>query len=441
MYGSSFGLLKKGDTVALEGLGLSCSVGDLLGSGSQGEVYEAGMEGQSLAIKWYYPSWSTSGHRQVLSKLISIGPPDPGFLWPFGLATQDGRRDFGYAMPLREERYRPLSDVVTFQVDPTLKVLAHTARNLAHKFLCLHANGLSYKDISLGNVFFDPCNGDVVICDNDNAGLDGEQTKGILGTPKFIAPEIVRGEVGASSFTDLHSLAVLLFYLLMAHHPLEGSREARFACLDAGAMASLYGSHPMFIFDPHNADNNPVPGMHDNVLALWPLYPRFLQELFTRAFTAGLADPQERVRETEWRAAMAQLADAVTHCPRCGAENYLDPGSPDDNLAGLTCWSCRAEFRRPLLLRMEHTTVAINHDTELLAHHTVRSRQYDYSSAMGRVVSHPSDPSLWGIQNLSGETWKASFPDGTTVGVAPHQSVLLRQGARLDFGSRDAWIR
>ena len=41
-----------------------------------------------------------------------------------------------------------------------------------------------------------------------------------------MAPEIVRGQAKASTETDLFSLAVLLFYMLFMHHPLEGAREA-----------------------------------------------------------------------------------------------------------------------------------------------------------------------------------------------------------------------
>ena len=89
-------------------------------------------------------------------------------------------------------------------------------------------------------------------------------------------------------------------------------------------MNKLYGTEPLFIFDPADAANRPVPGIHDNPLAYWPLYPQFLRDRFTRAFTAGLHDPHERVRESEWRAALMQLRDAILYCGQCGAENFYD---------------------------------------------------------------------------------------------------------------------
>ena len=68
--------------------------------------------------------------------------------------------------------------------------------------------------------------GEALICDNDNVTIDNSPTSEVLGTSHFMAPEIVRGEALPSTKTDLFSLAVLLFYMFMFHHPLEGKREA-----------------------------------------------------------------------------------------------------------------------------------------------------------------------------------------------------------------------
>ena len=67
----------------------------------------------------------------------------------------------------------------------------------------------------------DPGSMALLICDNDNVDVDGAPPTS-LGTPKFMAPEIVRGEASPTMDTDLHSLAVVLFYLLFLCHPLEG---------------------------------------------------------------------------------------------------------------------------------------------------------------------------------------------------------------------------
>ena len=85
----------------------------------------------------------------------------------------------------------------------------------------------------------------------------------------------------------------------MVRSKLRGIRPVEIKCFDLPAMNKLYGTDPLFIFDPANDANHPVPGLHDNLLAYWPIYPQFLHDRFTRAFTAGLHAPHERIRESE----------------------------------------------------------------------------------------------------------------------------------------------
>ena len=68
-----------------------------------------------------------------------------------------------------------------------------------------------------------------------------------MGTPTFMAPEIVRGEAYPSRNTDKYSLAVLLFYMMMLHHPLDGQREYKIKCMDIYAINKIYGTNPIFM--------------------------------------------------------------------------------------------------------------------------------------------------------------------------------------------------
>jgi DNA-binding helix-hairpin-helix protein with protein kinase domain len=424
--------------------GLPCRVEELLGSGSQGEVYRATLEGKAVALKWYLPAAATAAQRAALELLVKQGPPNDRFLWPIELAetgepaTVPG---FGYVMPLREARYRGIIDLMKRRVEPSFRALATAGLELAHSYLQLHARGLCYRDISFGNVFFDPESGEVLICDNDNVAVDGQASAGVLGTPRFMAPEVVRGEALPSTQTDLFSLAVLLFYLFMVHHPLEGAREAAIRCLDLPAMTQLYGTHPIFIFDPADDSNRPVPGYHDNALAFWPIYPQFLRDLFTRAFTEGLRDPQNgRVRESEWRAAMVQLRDALVYCTACGAENFYDADALRARGTPGSCWACGQGLRLPPRIRIGRSVVMLNHDAKLFPHHVDGQRLYDFSHPVATVSRHPRDPSIWGLTNTSAEKWVISSAVGTQE-VAPGRSVTLALGTRINFGKVEGEVR
>ncbi len=434
-------ILKEGQTVQTVTSRMACKAEKFLGGGGQGEVYRADLGGQKVALKWYFPAQATPEQRAALEVLIRKGPPSEKFLWPIELTESADVQGFGYIMPLRGPQYKSIVDLMKRQAEPTFRALATAGLELANSFLGLHAMGYCYRDISFGNVFFEPNTGEILICDNDNVAVDGATEGGVLGTPRFMAPEIVRSEARPSMQTDLYSLAVLLFYMLMVHHPLEGKRESSIKCLDLPAMNKLYGTDPLFIFDPNDDSNRPVEGFHDNALTFWPLYPFFVRDLFTKAFTVGLHDAQTRIRESEWRAAMVRMRDAITYCPQCGAENFYSAEKLKATGNPGVCWACNASLVLPPRIRIEDAIVMLNWDTKLYPHHVDTDQLYDFSAPIAEVNQHPTDPSIWGLRNLSKEKWVITTDDGAILDVEPGRNVRLAVGTKINFGKKEGEIR
>jgi len=434
-------LLSKGQEIKGTTSGAKYVVDDFLGGGGQGEVYRAKTGSSTVALKWYFREQATKEQKNALDRLVAKGPPNESFLWPIELVADAASDGFGYVMPLREAKYKGIIDLMKRRVEPTFFALATAGLNLADGFLQLHSKGLCYCDISFGNAFFDPLTGQILICDNDNVIVNGEKPP-ILGTPRFMAPEVVTGITVPSTQTDLYSLAVLMFYMFFVHHPLEGAQESAIKCLDLPAMNKLYGSNAIFIFDPDNDTNRPVPGLHDNPIAFWPLYPDFLKAMFVQSFTKGVRDPQGgRVRESEWRLAMVKLRDSIIPCQSCGAENFYDVEMVKKTGAISPCWSCQNAVQIPPRIRIEKQLIMLNADTKLYPHHVDDSRPYDFAKPIAAVVQNPKNPQQWGLKNLTDTKWVATIADGALRDIEPEKSVSLAIGTKINFGQKTGEIR
>ena len=416
------GALKNGSLLVSDS-GNRYKVIRLLGAGGQGEVYEVERGSQRAALKWYFPKMATLAQKRILEKLVAKGAPDEAFLWPEDMIAQGTGNSLGYVMKLRPAEYKGIVDMMKRRAEPSFKALCRASFNLTRGYQKLHSLGYSYRDISFGNVFFNPDNGNILICDNDNVSASGDDNSAVYGTPRFMAPEIVIGKAVPSRNTDLYSLSVLLFYMFMLHHPLEGKREADIKCMDIFAMTMLFGKNPLFIFDPNDDSNRPIKGYQDNAIIYWNVYPQFLRDLFTTAFTVGLSHPNRRITENQWLDALSNLLSLIVICPKCGAEVFNEM----DN-----CWACGSRVSALPIIKIERRQAALSPDSCLYSHHI--SGDYDLNSVVGRVVRNPNNPNILGICNETNNQWVYTKADGTQVPVAPGKSAAIGKGIKLDFG-------
>lgn len=404
----------------------------LLGSGGQGEVYRVNGLGRDWALKWYYPGQATQEQRDNIEKLIERGAPNSSFLWPIEFIANSRTYGFGYIMPLREDNFRSIVDLLKRRASPTFFSLLTAAFNLCDSFHELHAKGLCYQDISYGNVFFDEKTGKIAVCDNDNVVVNKHLNKSlVLGTQRFMAPEIVLRDATPSTETDQYSLAILLFYMLFISHPLDGKREQETHCFDAAAMRKLYGENPVFIFDPNDKSNRPDPIVHKNALIFWNIYPNSLKRLFTKVFTEGIRDTVNgRVSENVWQSKLLAARDSIFYCKHCNMENFFDPTRSDNP----RCWNCQSSLTLPPQLKMGSHIVMLNPNS-VLYKHQIGAAVYDIVNPIAQVVPHPQHPSVMGLRNLSSGSWALIKKDGILQEVEPQKAVTITDDIEIDFGS------
>jgi len=423
-------MLPEGATLRFSSTATPIRVIRCLGGGGQGQVFEVDFAAEPMAMKWYFPSCLQRDPdlRQRLRACISATQPSEGFLWPILVLDPDPDSQqrfgipfgsFGYMMKLRPARYQPAVAHTGGQIEIGLQPLLRACFQLAESFHALHSRGLCYKDISLGNLFLDPLNGDILICDNDNVDINGSDLGSVRGTSGFMAPEVLLGRSRPGTSSDLFSLAVLIFRLLTRHDPFLGRLELQIRCLDEPARRRLYGEDPVFIFAADDERNRPDPIAHPAPLLTWSIYPAHLQELFRQSLGAGARDPARRAYTGQWLKALSRCLDQRSLCPHCGQEVFPEPGQPG------RCWDCGGELPLQARLLTPAAAVQAQPGNELHGHHFDPLAAERLDQPLARIERHPHRAELLGLKNLSPHSWSAELSGGELLPLPPGRSCSL----------------
>lgn len=191
------------------------------------------------------------------------------------------------------------------------------AVNMARIAWQLHGYGLCHSDFSSDNFLANVAQQHVVLIDLDSLVVPGVLPPEMLGTGDYMAPEIVVSRAAVphnpntakpSIYTDLHSLAVLIYELLLMRHPLRGPKQHDLDSERDELMA--LGEKALYVEDPDDRSNRPA----DPFYGAWLLGDE-VEGLMRRAFTVGLRTPARRPQAAEWGDALGRLADQTIPCP------------------------------------------------------------------------------------------------------------------------------
>lgn len=388
-----------------------------LGRGGQGIVYLVDVHGKMMALKWYHQHKSEQ-FRNNIRNLVDYGPPmGDAFLWP-RYSTQLIEGHFGYVMDLRPEGYYEFGQyLLNRQRFGSVFAMIQAAMRICDGFQKLHLKGYSYRDLNDGNFFIHPSSGDVLICDNDNVGLDGEHSE-IKGKPGYMAPEVVCGG-HPDTRSDRFSLAVILFFLFMRGHPLEGKWASSCPCLTEKFERLIYGEKPVFVYDPDNENNRPDPDVHRNVARCWGLYPERLREQFQKEFSKDCLDhPEKRCVEMEWKNVIEHIRDNLVNCPHCGEEIFFNPECK--------CPECGKPIQPEFFGKIRARKIPFFAD-KLLFFDNDNTPDAEIKIIDGQMR----------IVNLSPTAWKATGTDGKSTILMPNQALPLKDATVIESTIHD----
>lgn len=407
--------LSKGTKVTLSNGGF-VTIKKELGRGGQGIVYLVDYNGKDMALKWYLNAPDSCFYTNLNNNILN-GAPCDAFLWPKALAERQ-QGSFGYLMDLRPDNYFEFGNFLMAKKNfASFDAMLSAAMKICNGFMMLHRFGYSYQDLNDGNFFIDPKTGDVLICDNDNVMPQGEKS-GIMGKARYMAPEVVAGGI-PDKYSDRYSLAVILFMLFYANHPLEGAKVVACPCMTEAYEKKFYGSEAVFVYNPSDKSNLPVRGIHQNVIRRWPILPASLRDTFTQEFSEEmLRNPQKRMLEQNWEKLISSLRDSLVICPHCHEETFIEEGKS-------LCMNCGLDIEVPLLLKIGNRNVYLTEGTKLYI---------DHDNNADVLVLKDSKVGVLLLKNLSSDTtWTAETPSGKLKTVAPGECAPVKEGIKISF--------
>jgi serine/threonine-protein kinase len=230
-----------------------------LGAGGMGEVWAA---------------WHKGLQREVALKILRAGEGDeqaarrferevramtelthPNTVRVFDYGVTDDNLTY-YAMELL--RGHTFVELVAHEgVLPAARVV-YLCRQVARALAEAHARAMVHRDIKPENLFVTDAGGesdfvkvlDFGIVRRANEEGEGSLTKtgAIAGTPAYIAPEVVRGEV-ADARADVYALGAVMYFLLTGRQPFEGQNVV--------ALLLAHVNEP--VAAPHTLTTNAIP--------------------------------------------------------------------------------------------------------------------------------------------------------------------------------------
>jgi len=233
--------------------------------------------------------------------------------------------------------------------------------NVSRAVARMHAAGLAHSDLSYRNVLIDPITGNASIIDIDGLVVPGKFPPDVIGTPDFIAPEVLAtlkldkrdpNRKLPSMLTDRHALAVMIYMYLLYRHPLKGGNY--FGTGDSTEEDNLMmGEKALFIEHPTDKANRPKANQLDPKEFPWADIAKipytvcgpYLKALFDRAFIEGLHNPTRRPSAEEWKEALIKTVDLMQPCQNSSCEQKW---FVFDNSSKPKCPFCNTDYRGQL---------------------------------------------------------------------------------------------
>ena len=191
-----------------------------------------------------------------------------------------------------------------------IRCLAKLAKIMAN----FEDRNVVYCDLSPNNIFVSKGaeNYEVWLIDLDNLSI-GSRVKKPIGTPKFMAPEVVKGARN-SIYSDRFSFALIAYRFLMLKDPFEGAAADEYESWDADESSddefdqAVAHGEVAWIWEKKDDSNRSNTGFNP-----MKLLPSSLLDLFERTLNRdGRSKPEKRPSMWEWYEELILAAESAS---------------------------------------------------------------------------------------------------------------------------------
>jgi serine/threonine protein kinase len=182
---------------------------EVLGRGAMGSVYRAHdtKQGTDVALKLFHRTDTNRAFERELKVGRRISHPNVCRLYDSGL--YDGIPYITMGL-VEGETLADLAHRERLTLGEAVPLLLGIAAGLA----AVHAQGVVHRDLKPANVMIERATGEPILTDfGFAADLESKQSRRLVGTPSFWAPEQARGE-SPTRASDVYSFGVLAYQLL-----------------------------------------------------------------------------------------------------------------------------------------------------------------------------------------------------------------------------------
>ncbi len=212
----------------------------------------------------------------------------------------------------------PTSDSSWWEKSGGLKKRLLILKNLSQLLSELHSRGLIYGDLSPSNIFVseDKEYAEVYLIDVDNITHESKVGDAFY-TPGYGAPEVVKGNSGADTYTDDYSFSIIAYQLLTLNHPFVGDYVNQG---DPELEEEAYMGNIPWIEHSDDKINSSTVGLNSSMTI-----SKMIKKEFANSFEINLLNKLKRTTTSKWNEVLTKSLTGTLKCGKCGNTFFYNP--------------------------------------------------------------------------------------------------------------------